>query len=372
MAVLAKIKNKINPRRVTTWYHQYERKISSFFLVGGFITDWLTLKRVDSVWENIWVIGHIFMIATFIILLHRLENKSIEGLDIEVTRFWFTNTLQFFFGGILSVFLVFYFRSAELSTSWLFVLILLVAFWANEALKKHLERLVFQLSMFFLSLFCVLIYLVPVIMHRIGGGTFILSGFLSLIIMLGFLHLFIHFSGEKFYQNNRVVAFSILGIYFVMNIFYFTNIIPPIPLSLKDSGVYHSLQKNAGGGYVGEYENFGWRSYFKIYTDFHADESNSVYAYSAIFSPTSLNITVIHKWQYFDQSKNAWVSYDEVSLPVIGGRGEGFRTYSVKNNLAPGKWRVNVETEGGQVIGRLRFNIIRSASPASLETKVLD
>ncbi|HEV7424102.1 MAG TPA: DUF2914 domain-containing protein, partial [Candidatus Paceibacterota bacterium] len=47
-----------------------------------------------------------------------------------------------------------------------------------------------------------------------------------------------------------------------------------------------------------------------------------------------------------------------ISLPVIGGRDGGFRTYSSRSNLAEGKWRVNVKTELGQTIGHVRFNII--------------
>ncbi len=372
MVIFNKIKNRIDTKQVTTWYGKYERKISSSFLVGGFIIDWLTLSRVDSVWENVWVLGHIIMIGTFITLVHWLENIPEKEDNIKTIHFWFTNILQFFFGGILSVFLVFYFRSAELSTSWLFILILVVAFLGNESLKHHMERLVFQLSMFFLSLFCTLIYILPVVMHRIGGGTFLLSGFLSLLIMLGFLHLFVYYSGERFYQSSRIVAFSILGIYFVINLFYFANIIPPIPLSLKNSGVYHSIQKNEAGSYIGEFENYGWQAYFNIYTDFHASETNSVYAYSAVFSPTSLNLTIVHQWQYYNENTNDWVDYDRVSLPVIGGRDRGFRTFSMKNNLASGKWRVNVETEGGQVIGRLRFNVLTSIVLPKLETKILN
>jgi hypothetical protein len=47
-----------------------------------------------------------------------------------------------------------------------------------------------------------------------------------------------------------------------------------------------------------------------------------------------------------------------VELPVRGGRGGGYRTYSVKTGLTPGAWRVNVETPTGALLGRLRFNVV--------------
>ena len=49
------------------------------------------------------------------------------------------NLLQLFFGGLLSTLLVFYFRSGSLSASWPFLLVLGVAFAANESLREALR-----------------------------------------------------------------------------------------------------------------------------------------------------------------------------------------------------------------------------------------
>lgn len=370
--IFQNIKEKINPTRVTTWYEKYERKIASFFLVGGFIVDWMTLQRVDTLWENIWIIGHIVMIGTFIVLVHRYDEAVPGDGQINLVSFWFTNILQFFFGGILSVFLVFYFRSAELSTSWLFIMMLLLIFWANESLKQHLARLTFQLSLYFFVLFCSFIFLVPVVVHKIGAWIFILSGLLSLLCMILFLHIFVRFTKEKFYASRKSATASVLGIFVLMNVFYFTNLIPPIPLSLKDSGIYHSVQRGSNDSYTAKYEDFGWRSFLQIYKSHHYVVGSEVYAYSAIFSPTSLNINVIHEWQKYDDENKEWVDYGRLNLPVVGGRDNGFRTYSIKTGLTPGLWRVNVKTTGGQVIGRLRFEVIPVTSMPTLKTKTLE
>lgn len=369
---LQNIKEKINTTKVTTWYEKHERRISSVFLVGGFIIDWMTLQRVDTLWENIWIVGHILMIGTFIVLVHRTEDKPGEDGSMNMTNFWFRNILQFFFGGILSVFLVFYFRSAELSTSWFFIAVLVLIFWANESLKQHLTRLTFQLSLFFFVLFCSFIFLVPVVVHRIGAGIFIISGVLSLVFMILFLHIFVRFTKEKFYESRKSATTAILAVFVFMNILYFTNLIPPIPLSLKDSGIYHLVQKDSSDSYTAKYEDFGWRSYLQIYKNHHYIAGSEVYAYSAIFSPTSLNITVVHEWQKYDNEKREWVDYGKLNLPVVGGRDNGFRTYSIKTGLTSGLWRVNVKTIGGQVIGRLRFEIIPVSIPPFLDTKVLE
>jgi hypothetical protein len=90
-----------------------------------------------------------------------------------------------------------------------------------------------------------------------------------------------------------------------------------------------------------------------------------VYAYSAIFSPTSLNTTIVHQWQFYDL-KRGWITMDRIELPVRGGRGDGYRTYSVKTGVTAGAWRVNVETTNGALLGRLRFNIVLQASDPPL------
>jgi len=158
----------------------------------------------------------------------------------------------------------------------------------------------------------------------------------------------------------------------VMNGLYFYNLIPPIPLSLKDSGVYYEISKDANSQYVGRYEKTDWKSYFIMYDDFRINPGASVYAYSAVFSPTDLNTTIRHVWQYHNEYLGKWVDYSRVELPLFGGRGGGFRTYSVKTGLIAGQWRVNVENIRGQVIGRIRFNIVPTEGYISTQTKVLE
>ncbi|MDO9264369.1 MAG: DUF2914 domain-containing protein [Desulfosalsimonadaceae bacterium] len=284
-------------------------------------------------------------------------------------HFWLVNILQFFFGGLLSTFLVFYFRSSELSTSWPFILILTSAFWANESLKRHYARLSFQISLFYLSLFLFTIFFVPVIVHEIGPEIFLLSGAVSLISIGIFLLILAFVAREKFAQSTKIVFPAIAGIYIAVNILYFFNIIPPIPLSLKDGGVYHSVMKNTDGNYVVQYEDLGWREHVTLYPDFHLKAGGPVYVYSAVFSPPSLNTTIVHEWQYDDPKTRAWTDCERIALSVVGGRDGGFRTYSMKTGMAPGHWRVTVATLKGRVIGRVRFNVAVTDTEPTLQTR---
>lgn len=366
-----KIKNLFLIVHVKNWYVRYERPLSSLSLVGGFVFDAVTLKRVDMFWENFWVIVHLAVVGICIIVINTIEHEPAEVQNLSKAHFWLINILQFFFGGLLSTFLVFYFRSATLAVSWPFILILVLAFIANESFKKHYTRISFQISLFYLSLFLFSIFLVPVITHSIGPSIFLLSGVVSLAVMAVFLLLLKYFSKEEKQENMKLGVLSTLIIFVTIHILYFTHLIPPIPLSLKDAGIYHGIQKDGTGNYIVASEIAGWQNYFHWYEDFHVSPGSSAYAYSAIFSPTSFNITVVHVWQYYSETNKKWVTQNTITLPVVGGRDGGYRTYSIKSNLIPGRYRVNVETTAGDVIGRIGFTVVQSDTEPSLtfETK---
>lgn len=355
---------------IRNFYGKFERPISSLSLIGGFVFDALTLKRVDTLWENVWILGHLLIIGIFITLIHLRENEVGGEKDPTKAHFWYVNILQFFFGGILSTYLVFYFRSADIFVTWPFIALLLLTFIANESLKRHYIRLSFQISLFFLSVYSFAIFLVPVVLHKIGDWIFLMSGLISLIFITLFLLILFHFIKDKFAESKKLIVFLIGGIFILVNFLYFTNLIPPIPLSLKDAGMYHSIQKNGKGNYNVTYEDFGWKGYFNLYPDFNEVAGGPIYAFSAIFSPKNFNITILHQWQHYDEGQKKWITESEISLPVVGGRDGGFRTYSVRYNISPGKWRVNVKTKQGQTIGVLRFNIVPSDTEPLLTNAV--
>jgi len=79
-------------------------------------------------------------------------------------------------------------------------------------------------------------------------------------------------------------------------------------------------------------------------------------AYTAIYAPAGLRQPVEHVW-----SQNGRVVTVVPLSPVLGGRAEGFRTWSRKTAFPPdplGRWTVDVVTSAGQLIGRLRFRVV--------------
>lgn len=353
-----------------TTYSRFERSISSGSLVGGFIFDAVTLKRVDAFWENLWIVAHLAVVAVCILVVNRAEKSGADPKEPFKAHFWFLNALQFSFGGLLSTLLVFYFRSGSLRVSWPFFLILGVAFLANERLKQHYARLYFQIGLFFLCLYCFTIFILPVVLHAIGPFIFLLSGAVSLALMYLFLLFLRTADDEKLAAGRRrSINICIGAIFLAINLLYFLRLIPPLPLSLQDGSVVHAIARNAEGNYAVQSEDPGLLHFFRLVDTFHAVPGAPVYAYSAIFSPTSLNTKIVHEWQFYEP-KRGWTTVSRVELPVRGGRGGGYRTYSVNAAVTAGAWRVNVETPNGALLGRLRFNVVLQHSDPPVITQI--
>jgi hypothetical protein len=86
------------------------------------------------------------------------------------------------------------------------------------------------------------------------------------------------------------------------------------------------------------------------------EEWGGLAAYTAVYAPAGLSQQIEHVWW-----KDGRLLGRIALSPVRGGRKEGFRTYSRKVDLKPpyqGRYRVDVMTASGQLIGRLRFTVV--------------
>jgi len=337
--------------------------------VFGFILDSLTLQRIDLWFENLVFIVHLFILCVAIFLINAHESERFFRFLIPQKLVSFLMfVMQFSFGALFSAFFIFYSRSASLASSWPFLLFLLLMLFGNEVFRKSYGRLVFQLSLFFIILFSYSIFIVPVVLGKIGVDIFILSGIVSLVFIGIFIFILSSLIKEKLAKVKSLLTFFILLIFAVFNVFYFTNIIPPIPLSLKEIGVYHSVLRNKEGGYIAMRENVPWYRVEKLFgSKVHWVSGGSVYVYSAVFAPTRINTKIYHEWEHYDGKSEEWVTTNKIGFPIVGGRDGGYRGYTTKESIVSGKWRVNVITERGQIIGRKTFEVIESDTTPELE-----
>lgn len=359
-------------QKIKRGYERYERRLSSAALIVGFIVDNLTLRRIDLPFENFVLFSYLTLAGLGIFLLNLYDGEVIKSRFLS--RFnlplILVFVIQFSFGALFSAFFVFYSRSASLVSSWPFMLIVVGMLIGNEFFKKHYARLAFQMSIYFLAVFTFMIFFVPVMSRSIGAWEFILSGALSLLIVWGLVYLLSKFIPTRVNRSKNPLMLSILSIYLVINFFYFLNIIPPIPLALKSADIYHSIER-VGGDYRVLTESRPWYSFLFLRDQYYiSSPSSDAYAFSSVFAPTDLRTNIVHEWQFRNESGD-WITKSRIEFHISGGRGDGYRGYSVKNNITPGIWRVNVKTPRGQLIGRKSFEVIRVNSSPSLETQII-
>jgi len=352
------------------WFDKYDRHISSAGLLLGFIVDSLTLRRIDLPLENAILFSYIFLGGFGLIIINMFEAGRWTGTFMQKVRKWMPLVIQYAFGGLFSAFFIFYSRSASFGSSWPFVIVLVGLLIGNELFKKSYVRLGFQTSVYFMAVFSYLIFVVPILVNRIGAHVFLLSGILSLVFIWYFIKLLLKIVPDRIREAQGVLIVSIGCIYAFMNIFYFTNIIPPIPLSLKAAGMYHELVKLPEGGYVAEQEARPWYAFFRRFPEYHLD-GEPVYAYSRIFAPTDISTTIVHEWQKRNEDTDSWETRSRISFKIDGGSGVGYRGYTLKEAVDSGLWRVNIKTTRGQVLGRIKFRAIENSPNLQLESVTL-
>lgn len=351
--------------------HKYERYVAPFTFIFGFIFDTLTLKSIDLWFDHIILLIYIFTAATGILVLNLYESGRLRFKISDSAIPLIPVVVQFAFGGLFSFFVIFYTQSSALGKSWLFLLTLTVLLIGNEYFRKNYQRLAFQLSIFFVALFSYSIFATPLVLRKIGPWVFLLSGMISLLLLALFILFLFYLAPKQTRQAGRAFLFSIGGIYLLFNFLYFTNIIPPIPLSLKESGVYHSVKRLGSGEYELMYEPVRWRFPFQgTDSTYHWKPGEPVYFFSSVFTPTKLDVAILHQWSYYNEDKNKWDDYGNIKFAIVGGRSGGYRGYSYRTGVQPGKWRVEVKTEQGQVLGRQVFTVTKSEDEVALETAI--
>lgn len=359
------------PRNIEELAHWYMRYISPLSLIAALLLDYFVfLRRVDLWTGNLLLFFYILVAAACITVMNLIEAGRLSRPWILKVTPLIPVVAQFAFGGLFAGYFSLYSRSAALQISWIFIAILIALLIGNERFVRLYRRFVFQFSMFFLVLFSFFIFFLPVIFGKIGPQMFLASGAVSLAIIAAFYYGLFLLIPERTKLERSGIARSVATIYTLFNILYFTGAIPPLPLALKDAGVYHGVAR-VGDEYRLLAEPIPWYEVFLRYnTLYHRAPSEPVYAYTAIFAPTDLSTEVAHEWQRYDEDSSEWITEEIIPYFIVGGRDGGFRGYSIKGEAEEGNWRVNVVTEYGQIIGRVGFEVVGVPQPVPIELVV--
>ncbi len=353
---------------LVNWAKRNERWLSSLFFLGGFVGDIaaFTLLEVDVV--NLIFAGYLVAGAVAILIANYLfsHHEETPGLVRGALVVLLPLFVQYVVGSILSGSLIFYTKSATLTVSWPFLLLIAIVFFGNEVFRNHREHVTFQTLLFFFGLYAYVIFALPLILGRLGPDVFLWSSAGAGALFCAFLLLLYRTGKSRLGQSIAPIVLGTFSILLAMNAAYFTGVIPPLPLGLKDSGIYHTVHRTPDGyALTGEAER-PWYRFYETPTVHHVP-GTPLYAYSAVFAPIKFSAGVEHVWERYDEGR--WKVENRVAFPVSGGRLEGYRGYTEKSNPRPGSWRVSVRTIDGQTIGRISFEVVNvEQKPPLVET----
>lgn len=358
-------------RKILPFLERYEKHLSALAMVAGFVADNLVFTRVDLFQTQALLAGYAGACFVSIPLLHYIETRATRVGRMPRWRVALPIVTQFALGGFWSAFVIFYGRAAVFGASWPFLIFVFLVFLGSEYFHRYHERLVFTSVLFFFALYAWAIFEVPIYTGTIGTLTYLESGAVAVAVFALFTIVLRMVAHERFKKDVRRVRVGASIVFLAMNLFYFTGVLPPLPLSSQAAGIYHSVQ-HVPGAYLGTSEAQDWKErYLGFSPTFHVVPGELLYAYGSIFAPTDLTTTIVHRWEQYDSHKNSWTTKALVSYPIVGGREQGYRGYSNMRITEAGSWRVTIETSDGRVMERLPFTVIYTNTSPALETEAL-
>lgn len=359
---------------VNNSFHKAQHIIAHHWLtiafVAGFATDFVLLNQVDNKFDNAVLLLYVVLATLSLVLFYVAVAKRGPDWWINFLARFMPIVMQYSFGGLLSGMLIFYGRSGDLIVSAPFLLLILLVIFVNELVKKRSDRLLYNVALYFIGIYSYCILVVPVWLGKMGDIVFLGSGLLALAITMFLIKLLKQVVPNFITLQKRAMVFSIGVIYVLFNTFYFFNIIPPIPLSLTELGIFQSVEKVGDGTYRIVKEERPWYQKILWYPlTIHPVSGTGLACYARVYAPLNLHTSVVQRWEYKDKA-GVWQPYYRQSYQITGESRKGYRGYTAITGISNGTWRCTVENERGQVLGRRTFTVDTTEPPKGLVTVV--
>lgn len=317
--------------------------------LGGFLWDAFTLGRYVRTSDLLILAGYLLVAAGITLWLGRrdtagvIENPALPAWRLRAPYM----LLQFLFGSLLSALFILYFRSASHVMAILWSLGLAGLLVANEFLEDHYKR---QTLSWALLGFCAILlfnFSVPFLIGSIHATWFYCSTLIGALL--------VHWLHERSGQAGRIVFVWIIA--GVLSLAYLVDAIPPVPLVKRDVQIGLRLESHDGTITLMTENTPFWQRWQPWQDDVRLPPGEKLYCVSSVFAPIGLETQLFHRWQYKDPQRG-WVTMSRIGFALTGGRQQGFRGYTYKQNVQPGSWRVAVETENGRTVSVYHFKVV--------------
>lgn len=339
----------------------------------GFISDSLLLNQVDNLIDNLILLFYVLLATISLLLFYIGVAERGPAFLAHFFHKYAPLAMQYSFGGLLSGMLIFYGRSGDWLASAPFLLLILAVIVGNEFVDKRSDRLLYQLALYFIGLFSYIVLVIPVITGKMGNWIFVGSGIAALVLVTLVVQILYRIIPHFMALNTSRIIVTIGFIYVGFNTLYFTNLIPPIPLSLTQLAVVQSVETVSGESalksYRVTYEEQPWYRRLLFTRPLLHPTEESIACFARVYAPTKLSTTIYHRWEYKDKNGD-WQEQSRIGYGIAGTNQNGYGGYTRISNFFPGVWRCSVETEQGQVLGREVVTISAENIVPNTKTKI--
>jgi uncharacterized membrane protein len=344
-------------KRVRRYFEFLKKHSTTLLFVSGFLTDMFLLPDVDDPLTKYIGFAYIVGIGALIAFREWVISKN-RADELERKLFSLSSFgIAYLSGSALSFVFVYALRSAALSVSWPLFLILLISMIANEFFSNHTYRFTLDIMVLFIAVVFYIVFNMPFLLKTQNDTVFALSALGAMVVAFVY-SLVIHKISETTEEEaSKMFALS-FGVPMFIAMLYFLNLIPAVPLSLREGMVLHNVEREEGGDYrILEEKDTRFLSSLRRQIHTITTEDNDVFYFSIIDAPALITAPITHVWEYYDREKREWVEVTKVSFTLSGGREGGYRAYSHKENIKEGLWRVTVKVDEERIVGRTTFTI---------------
>lgn len=333
--------------------------LPAVFFFGGFIWDALTIGRNVAALDLFIFAGYLLLAAFILFFTSRPSFILADATKLPASLHWLYASrlpyflLQFLFGSLLSALFILYFKSANHWLAWLMAFLLAVLLIANEFLENHYRRFTLSWALFGLCAMLLFNFVLPFVLGSVHAAWF----YISTLMGAGFAYWL--YTKTPNHMGSIYPVWLLAGL---LMLAYRSDMIPPVPLVKRDMAVAYALNK-VNGEYQLSQQKSAWWVFWRNTSDDLVLQPNGrtaqrIYCFSSVFAPAGLKTRLYHRWQ--KQTKTGWQTQSHIGFSLNGGRYNGFRGYTYKQNLSAGDWRVLVETENQKTVAIHRFSLKES------------
>nr|WP_246356858.1 DUF2914 domain-containing protein [Pyxidicoccus fallax] len=345
--------------KVQEFRTRHEKWEMAAFFFGGFIYDIVSLSRIDDTLTLVQSFAYLVILTSLLLLEQRFPDGTEPPKLLAKVWRWREDAVHFFFGSLLSVFMLLLFKATSGVMPYLFVVGLFALLVANELPRFRQVGPVIRVVL--LSL-CVTLYfacLLPVVIGRMGFWVFLLAVALGSASVFGLMRVIQRWRPDvEFLVRN--VAIPGFGVQAAMLVLYLVGVIPPLPVAVQFAGIYHKVERVSPGVYYlsSVDESIWYKPWTWFGPDFVMQPGDKPNYFFRIFAPKGFAPYRVRVRWYYDHPEKGWTTNGSGHMASVSSNGTdgGYRYYANTSNLKPGDWRVVLETEDGHEIHRINFS----------------